>query len=206
MAMEQYIHQYGYLAVFVGTFLEGDLVLLLGAYLACAGYFDLPMVMTVAFVGTLLGDQAFFFLGRTRGLNYLLRKRSWRRKADRVNGWLSKNRYPMILGLRFIYGFRSVVSFVFGHSNVSVGSFMFLHSISVFVWVVVTGVGGYYFGKAIHTLAKDTNYLQMISIGILLAALLFWRFVWRNRMAIFGFFRRTVLQKFLKTGLKYNRE
>ncbi len=190
MGMEQYIQQYGYLAVLVGTFLEGDIVLLLGAYLAFAGYFDLPWVMTAAFVGTLLGDQVFFFLGRTRGLNFLLRKPKWREKAEKVNHWLSKNRYPMILGLRFIYGFRCVVSFVFGHSYVSVSSFLILHLISVFIWVLVIGVGGYYFGKAIHSLAKDCEYLQVVFIGVLLSAVLIWRYLWRNRTLIVSFFRR----------------
>ena len=195
MSMEQYIHQYGYLAVFVGTFLEGDVVLLLGAYLACAGYFDLPLVMTAAFVGTLLGDQAFFFLGRTRGLDYLLRKRRWKRKADKVNGWLSRNRYPMILGLRFIYGFRSVVSFIFGHSRVSVSSFLVLHLISVFIWVIVIGIGGYYFGKAIHTLAKNSDYLYTISIGTLIVAVLLWRYVWKNRASVISFFKRKASER-----------
>ena len=202
MAMEQYIQQYGYLAVFVGTFLEGDVVLLLGAYLACAGYFDLPLVMTAAFVGTLLGDQAFFFLGRTRGLNFFLRKRKWRRKADKVNRWLSRYRYPMILGLRFIYGFRSAVSFVFGHSYVSIGSFLVLHLISVFVWVLVIGIGGYYFGKAIHTLAQDTQSLQLIAIAALVGSVLIWRFVWRNRIAIISFFRAKLGKKHSEMELK----
>ncbi|MDD2409055.1 MAG: hypothetical protein PHF02_09530, partial [Tepidiphilus sp.] len=63
------VSQYGYLAVFVGCFLEGETILLLASYAARRGYLDPWLVWAVAaFAGT-LGDLFFFWLGR--------RHRSW---------------------------------------------------------------------------------------------------------------------------------
>lgn len=189
----------------MGTFLEGDLVLLLGAYLAFVGYFDLPLIMSAAFLGTLLGDQFFFFLGRTRGLNYLLlRRRKLRRKVDKVNKWLSRYRFPLILGLRFNYGFRVVVSFVFGNSYVSIRSFVVLHLISVFIWVLVVGGGGFYFDKGINAFVENSKHLDITFISILLLGILFWRFIWMNRVNIWGFGKLTNLRNNILKKLKDN--
>ena len=64
MSLESLIDTYGYLAILVGTFFEGETVLVLGGFAAHRGYLDLPGVILAAFVGTLLGDQLFFVLGR----------------------------------------------------------------------------------------------------------------------------------------------
>ena len=63
MTIEYLIQTYGYVAILVGTFLEGETVLVLGGLAAHQGYLQLPGVMLAAFAGTLIGDQLFFFLG-----------------------------------------------------------------------------------------------------------------------------------------------
>ena len=40
--MEDLIRQYGYLVVFIGTFLEGETIYLITAYLSHAGYLQQP--------------------------------------------------------------------------------------------------------------------------------------------------------------------
>ncbi len=64
MTLESFIQTYGYLALLVGTFLEGETILVLAGFAAHLGYLNLPWVILVAFVGTLSGDQLFFYLGR----------------------------------------------------------------------------------------------------------------------------------------------
>jgi membrane protein DedA with SNARE-associated domain len=61
--MEDLLVQFGYIAVFVGTFLEGETILALAGFAASNGYLLLPKVMAVAVVGAFLGDQACFFVG-----------------------------------------------------------------------------------------------------------------------------------------------
>ena len=64
MTLQSLIDTYGYLAILVGTFFEGETILVLGGFAAYRGYLHLPWVIIAAFVGSLCGDQLFFFLGR----------------------------------------------------------------------------------------------------------------------------------------------
>ena len=73
MSLAELFATYGYYAVFLGTFIEGETVLLLGGIAAHRGYLDLPTVIAVAFAGGWLGDQFYFFLGRRYGQAILMR-------------------------------------------------------------------------------------------------------------------------------------
>lgn len=75
--MEQLVTDYGYLAILIGTFLEGEVILVIGGFLVHRGYLDLPVVIAVAFIGTLVGDQLYFNLGRTRGKRFTAKNGPW---------------------------------------------------------------------------------------------------------------------------------
>ena len=54
------IENYGYAAILVGTFLEGETILVLAGLAAQLGYLTLSGVILAAFLGSLSGDQLFF--------------------------------------------------------------------------------------------------------------------------------------------------
>ena len=58
--MEYWINTYGYAAVFIGCFFEGETILVLGAFAAHRGYLSLAGVCFAAFMGTFLGDQLYY--------------------------------------------------------------------------------------------------------------------------------------------------
>lgn len=78
------IEQFGYPFLFLGTFLEGETILVIAGFLAHRMYLRLPWVIAVAFAGSLLGDQVAFFLGRHKGRGMLDRRPKWRARATRV--------------------------------------------------------------------------------------------------------------------------
>jgi membrane protein DedA with SNARE-associated domain len=63
MTFELLIARYGLPAIFLGTMLEGETVVIIGGFLAHRGYLSLFGVIIAATIGTLLADQFFFFLG-----------------------------------------------------------------------------------------------------------------------------------------------
>ena len=67
MSPQQLITDYGYAAVAIGTFLEGETILALGGFAAHRGYLSLPWVVVCGFVGNLLGDQLYYYIGRWKG-------------------------------------------------------------------------------------------------------------------------------------------
>ena len=60
MNIKEGIETYGYLGVLIGTFLEGDIALVLGGL--CARCTDLRLVGVIlaAFTGAIIGDQVFY--------------------------------------------------------------------------------------------------------------------------------------------------
>ena len=82
--LESLITQYGYPILFIGTFLEGETVLVLGGVAAHLGYLSLDGVIACGFSGTLFGDQLYFFLGRRHGQSLLQRRPTWQKRAERV--------------------------------------------------------------------------------------------------------------------------
>ena len=57
MSLVELIATYGYYAVFLGAFIEGETVLILAGIAAHRGYLDLTTVIGVAFAGGWLGDH-----------------------------------------------------------------------------------------------------------------------------------------------------
>jgi membrane protein DedA with SNARE-associated domain len=169
------IQNYGYPAVFVGTFLEGETILVLGGFAAHRGYLSLPGVVTAAFAGSLLGDQLFFFLGRFQGRRLLKRLPSWGPKIKRAHAFLETYPTLSILTFRFLYGLRTVVPFAIGSSKVSALRFGVLNVCGAAVWSVAIGLGGYYFGRALELLIEDVKRYELLAMGaVALAGLAVW--------------------------------
>ena len=102
------ISTYGYAAIAVGTFFEGETVLVLGGFAAHQGYLNLSWVVISAFAGTLCGDQLYFYLGRSQGTNVLEKRPYWRSKSKRVFNLLHRHQFLVTVGFRFLYGLRTV--------------------------------------------------------------------------------------------------
>ena len=81
--MDDLIANLGYVAIFVGTFLEGETILALGGVAAGYGYLSFTGVMAVAVLGAFLGDQTAFFVGRRYGQRILARFPSERDRCSR---------------------------------------------------------------------------------------------------------------------------
>jgi len=166
MTLESFVDTYGYLAILVGTFFEGETVLVLGGFAAHRGYLGLPKVIMTAFFGTLFGDQLFFFLGRWHGAKFLARRPHWKARSERAKMLLERFQTPLILGFRFLYGLRTVTPFVIGMSGVRIPKFLVLNMIGSLVWAVSVGTGGYLFGTLIKTLIGDVKRYEMVVLGM----------------------------------------
>jgi len=182
--LESLIDTYGYLAVLVGTFLEGETVLVLGGFAAHRGYLALPWVIMAAFLGTLCGDQLFFFLGRRHSQTVLARRPSWKARAERAQRLLERFRTPLILVFRFMYGLRTVIPFAIGMSTVQTREFIFLNIIGALVWALVVGTGGYLFGHALESILGNIKHYEREVLGAIavIGALIWLIYFYRRRM------------------------
>ena len=171
--MEHFLENYGYLAVLIGTFFEGEAILVLGGYLAHLGYLELPLVMMCAFGGTYAGDQACYYLGKYKGLGWLARRPNLQRKTERLFTLMHKYRVLLILGFRYLYGLRSLAPFVFALCGVKPLQFLLLNGIGALIWAVSVGALGYLLGNAVEPVLKMFDNLEagmLVIVAILLSA------------------------------------
>jgi membrane protein DedA with SNARE-associated domain len=143
-----FLETFGYLAVVVGTFFEGETVLVLAGLASHRGYLSLPAVIAAGFVGTLAGDQLYFQLGRRRGEAFLARRPRLRARIGRARGFLERHHVAFILGFRFLYGLRTVSPFAIGMSDVPFARYLLLNAIGALIWAVTIALLGYSVGQS----------------------------------------------------------
>lgn len=182
MTLESFVTQYGCTAVFIGTILEGETVVLIAAVLVQQGFMEFQGLLLTSAVGAFVGDQFFFHLGRCKGARFLKRYPSWQRKVDRAVDLLNRRRGMVMLFYRFIYGMRAVIPYLLGAGQGRVWQFTVLSALSAVLWAAVIGIGGYYFGAAFQKVLHQGKRIQQgvilgLVVGVILA--LVWRW-WKN--------------------------
>ena len=174
--LENLIRTYGYAALLIGTFFEGETILIIGGLTAHLGYLQLPLVMVVAFIGSFSGDQVFFFIGRTRGRDLIARHPRWCSRVEKIHVILERYHDLIMLGFRFVYGIRILTPIVIGiDRQIKARRFIILNAIGAVLWAVLVSGGGYLFGAALEVVMKDIKRYEIeVILGILLIGGISW--------------------------------
>ena len=174
------IREYGYAALVIGTFFEGEAVLAFGGFAAHQGHLRFAWVMFFGALGVFCSDQFCFFLGRYFGQWVLRRFPAMHQRVATALKFLE--RYPnwFIVGFQFIPGASTVTPIALGISKVSLCRFLALDVLGVAVWTVAFASAGYVFGAALSYVIQDLRRYDTWFIAVFaLALILLWR--WRNR-------------------------
>src|SRR5262245_3215315 len=103
MDLPALLQQYGYALIFVGTFVEGETILMLGGWFAHQGSLEIGKVMAAAFVGAVCGDQFFFWLGRHHAKGLLARFPKLRDKVNVALRRVEQHQAKVVLSMRFLW-------------------------------------------------------------------------------------------------------
>lgn len=184
--LETWLTNYGYPVLLAGTFLEGETVMILGGVAARMGYLSLDWVIACGLIGSVTGDQLYFFLGRRHGNALLTRHPAWQARTNRALRLLEQHQNLLILGFRFLYGLRSITPFAIGMSGVSWLRYTLLNVIGAGIWASVVGLAGYYFGQAVETVLGDIKHYELEVMGSIIAisAMLWLVHAYRRRHAL----------------------
>lgn len=164
--MRWFIENYGYLAVFLGSTIEGELILMTAGYFAYAGVLDLGLVILFAFWGTLIADQGCFFVGRFYGPKLLERFPALKKKSEKVFRLLHDYKNLFIMTFRFVYGIRIASPLVIGASQLSPKRFTILNFPAAFVWSVVIACIGYFFGGTFEIILENMHRIQRYGLFV----------------------------------------
>ena len=172
--LKEYLELHGYWVLFVGTFLEGEAILLLAGFLAFQGYLDILGVISTAWAGSFIGDQFYFYLGRFKGRGLLKRFHSIAKKFREALRLIEKYGNFVAFISRFTYGFRIVLPIILGITNLAPRTFLWINLASALTWAVVFSLGGFLFGKSATLLLGNVKnyelYLALALLGFILIA------------------------------------
>ena len=166
-----YLQIHGYWVLFIGTFLEGEAILIFAGFLACLGYFNIYGVILSAFAGSFLGDQVYFHIGRVKGpplLKFFTARARKFRKALRLI-----ERYGSFVAFvsRYTYGLRILLPIILGMTNLSARRFLVLNLASALSWAILFALAGFLFGKGAALFVDDLEryepYLLLILAGLI---------------------------------------
>ena len=147
-----------YFIIVVWTFLEGETIVII-AGMAAQDWSPNPiLVMVAAFVGSLLGDQTWFFFGRLKGKAIIAKHPFWQDKVDRVHRMLERHHTWLILGFRFLYGLRNITPIVIGMSQVTTKRFVLLNIAGAAMWAAMFTWGGFFLGMAAERFAEKSKW------------------------------------------------
>lgn len=186
--MEDLLRTFGYPAIFLGTFFEGETFVILAGLMAHQGLLDAKWVILSAFLGSFCGDQTWYYIGRHGG-PWVMRKLQRAQPAvDKASELLRRWDIWFILSFRFIYGIRNVAPFAIGNAGIKPLRFFLLNMMAAAVWAISFGGSGYVFGSAFGRMLGDVKHYEYIMIGMLVTILfivwLSFRIAgWRRRRA-----------------------
>jgi membrane protein DedA with SNARE-associated domain len=172
--LKEYLQVYGYWVLFIGTFLEGEAILIMAGFLAFQGYLNLAGVIVTAFAGSFLGDQFYFYLGYYKGKAILRRFHSIARKFREALRLIEKYGALVAFFSRFTYGLRIVLPLILGVTTLPPRTFLWINMASALSWATIFSLAGYLFGKSASLFLEDVgryeHYLVLILMGCVMSA------------------------------------
>jgi|SRR5882672_1341965 len=179
MDLPQLLHQYGYALIFVGTFAEGESLLVLGGYFAHVGYLSLGGVIATSYVAAVCGDQFFFHLGRRHAKGLLERFPRLREKVNIALIRVENHQSKVVLSMRFLWGLRIALPVALGLTNMSARKFLLLDLASAAVWSTVFALAGFGASHLVSQIVNDLHrYEARIALGLVALGLVILAMRW----------------------------
>jgi len=168
MTPEILLQKFGYLAVFVGTFLEGETILVMAGFFAERGYLKLPFVIATGCFGAYSGHVCWFWLGRTQGVKLLDRFPKMKRHFGKGIRLFERYGAPAIFITQWLYGLRITCAVIIGISKISTIKFLIYEAFTCIVWAIIIGTAGFYFGRAVERVLGRAAHIEKYGLIVLL--------------------------------------
>jgi membrane protein DedA with SNARE-associated domain len=180
--MEAYITKYGYIGIFIGTFLEGETTVLLGGIFSKLGYMNINRVVLWAFMGTFVGDCTFFFLGRIFGRKQIGKYEFLSSKVPLANKIIQKYGNFIIFILRFLVGIRALILLLLGCTDMKKTRFILFSILNSILWSIIVSFIGYLFANVVYVFVHDIKKYEELIIPIILVSVTIFILVYRRIM------------------------
>lgn len=157
-----------------------DAVVLIFAYLAGRGSFNVYIVYVCTVVGSITGIMILYWLGKTKGSRLIgLLTSSWigrifpLKMIERAQRVFSQRGTFVVFLNRFLPGMRAPICFAAGMAGVRNATFFWLVSMSVMLWNVFLVSVGFYVGTSWQEAARFLKQYNLIVTAALVPLIAF---------------------------------
>lgn len=144
--MQEFLNQYGYLALMIGTFFEGEAAILFVSSLIHKGLFAFPFTVVSAFLGSFASDWIYYLIGRLNGIYFVAKRPKLQEKVSVFTNFFQRYKFQVLFSYRFLYGFRVVIPLVIGMSGLPPIKFLFYSVFTGLLWATTVCSVGYWTG------------------------------------------------------------
>ncbi len=190
--MEHFLETWGYLAVFVLSFISSmglpvgaELAIIYGGVLASGQiphephHLNLAVVCVLATLAEVLGSLAGYLIGAYGGRPLVDRFGKYvlltHKDLDRAEAWFARHGEPLVLFGRFIPLLRSFVSFAAGLGEMAISKFVAFTVVGCAIWCTALASLGYALGSSYNHVLKafsDAGYAFAV-VAVIAVVMLF---------------------------------
>jgi undecaprenyl-diphosphatase len=170
----------------MGIPLPGETALIAGGILASEGHLSIELVIAVAAVAAIVGDNVGFWIGR-RGGRKLLElpgplARHRQKLLDRGEEIFRKYGAKTVFFGRWFSGLRIASAWLAGVNRMPWGTFIVYNALGGIAWATSVGLLSYWAGHSADTVLKTVGIGGLALALVVLGAFVGWR-LWRRRRA-----------------------
>jgi undecaprenyl-diphosphatase len=165
-------------AVVVGIIVPGATMIMLMAFLASQGFFNVFTLFWFAAGGAILGDWIGYYLG-TKGESYFQDEAKWLKKShiERGRAFFKKYGNASVFIGRFLAPIRAIVPFLAGVLGMDQKPFIFWNFTSGTIWTITHLLIGYYFGALFIKIESHSSRAAYVFV-VVIALAVFFTYLW----------------------------
>jgi len=170
-----FFKKFGYPIMFLGSFIEGVSVMLLGGFFAARGYFSFSLVWLAMFLGDVLGDVMWYYVGYFGGTRIIgkiekIFKTKLKEKSEKMKKFLEERGGRIIIGIKFTAGLCFAMLITTGTVKMKFKKFLKYDVLGSIGWVSLMCGLGYFFGESYDLLDKYVKRMGFVVTGMVIAA------------------------------------
>jgi membrane protein DedA with SNARE-associated domain len=157
-----------------GILAPGQTLLITAALLAATGKLSIWLVLAIAFVAAVIGDNIGYFLGQQGGRRLILRYGRWiglnRHRFRRLRRYFARYGDWFVLFARFFDVLRQLNGIFSGTVDMRFYRFALLNALGAALWVSLWGFGAYYLGRGLNQWVSRFDRIATWLVLVVLAA------------------------------------
>lgn len=163
--MEEFIKDWGYLALFLYSFGGGFVGLAVAGVLSYAGDLNIIISIFVAGISNFIGDQFLFYMARTNKIYAKDTMKKYGRKVALAHVMMRKYGSSVVFLQKYIYGIKTLIPLAMGLTKYSFKKFTVYNIFASVLWSIIVGYASFMMGEIILSYANEYKYY---GIGVIL--------------------------------------